>query len=254
MQMRGQIKRFVQNKKVVFVYITLVLLVVYVALDQFINRNYENVFLCILTLLLFLLPSLIEKKIKVMIPSALEILILLFVFAAEILGEIKLYYTLFPYWDDMLHTINGFLGAAIGLSLIDILNRHEKFMITLSPFFVAVFSFCFSMTIGVLWEFFEYAMDQMFLFDMQKDTLLQKMPYLDIGLIDTMTDLIVNFIGAVTFSVFGYFYVKNRGEGKFVSKFIPKVSDIEIQKAIQKKIMKKVQKDIKKEDEKSTLK
>lgn len=230
--------KHIHNRKVIFVYIILVILVLCVAIDQFVGRNYENVFLCVLTLGLFLLPSFIERKIKVMIPSALEILMLLFIFSAEILGEINLYYKIFPYWDDVLHTINGFLCAAIGLSLIDILNRHEKFMITLSPFFVAVFSFCFSMTIGVIWEFFEYGMDQMFRWDMQKDTLINQMPYIDIGLIDTMTDLIVNFIGAVIFAFFGYFYVKNRGEGRFVSKFIPKLSENE--KNNSKKSVKKI--------------
>ncbi|WP_235828873.1 hypothetical protein [Anaerosacchariphilus polymeriproducens] len=220
--MRGQVKKWMKNKRLSFVYIILILLVIYVAIDQFLNENYENVFLCVLTMLLFSIPSFIEKKIKVMLPGALEVLILLFIFAAEILGEINSYYAMFPHWDDMLHTINGFLAAAIGFSLIDILNQNERFMITLSPFFVAVFAFCFSMTIGVLWEFFEYGMDQLFGLDMQKDTLLTKVPYIDIGLIDTMTDLIVNFIGAVTFSVFGYLYVKNRGKGKFVNKFIPK--------------------------------
>jgi len=72
----------------------------------------------------------------------------------------------------MLHTLNGFLIGAIGFALIDILNRNEKVSINLSPLYVAVSAFCFSMTIGVLWEFFEYGMDVLFLKDMQKDTIL----------------------------------------------------------------------------------
>ena len=86
-----------------------------------------------LTLLLFLVPTFIERKIHVDLPDTLEVIIMLFIFAAEILGEIQAYYITFPYWDTMLHTINGFLCAAIGFALVDILNRSERFSIQLSP-------------------------------------------------------------------------------------------------------------------------
>ena len=105
-------------------------------------------------------------------PDTLEIIILLFIFAAEILGEIQAYYVHFPYWDTMLHTLNGFLCAAIGFSLLDILNRRGSLAFQLSPLYLALVAFCFSMTIGVLWEFFECTMDQLFLLDMQKDTVV----------------------------------------------------------------------------------
>ena len=153
-------------------YLILRLLVIAVLIAQLINRDYANVFLCILTLLLFMIPSFIEKQIKVVVPNTLEVIILLFIFSAEILGEIHEYYLNVPGWDTMLHTINGFLCAAIGIALIDILNRHEKFSISMSPVFVALVAFCFSMTIGVLWEFFEFAADTFLRTDMQKDTLL----------------------------------------------------------------------------------
>ena len=68
----------------------------------------------------------------------------------------------------MLHTINGFLCAAIGFSLFNILNRGSKSM-QLSPFYLAIVAFCFSMTVGVIWEFIEFTFDQVFLLDMQKD-------------------------------------------------------------------------------------
>lgn len=232
------------------VYLLLRLSVLLVIIDQFQNRDYENIFLCILTLIMFTIPSFIEKKVHIDIPDTLEVIILLFIFSAEILGEIKSYYLIYPYWDTVLHTLNGFLAAAIGLSLIDILNKNNRFAITLSPVFVALVSFCFSMTIGVIWELFEFSMDTFLGFDMQKDTyitsfhsvlinpLKNNVPikveldsliingeawdaYLDIGLIDTMMDLVVNFIGATVFSVFGYFYVKHRGNG-FLKRFILK--------------------------------
>ena len=240
------------------VYITLRALVVAALVAQVFNGNFENVFLCVLTLFLFTLPPMIERTIRIEIPDTLEVIILLFIFAAEILGEIQAYYVQFPYWDTMLHTLNGFLCAAIGFSLLDILNRNEKLAFTLSPVYLAVMAFCFSMTIGVLWEFFECLMDQLFLLDMQKDTVVHAIGsvmldptggntptaihditdvivvtadgtqhalglggYLDIGILDTMKDLFVNFIGAVVFSIIGYFYVKNRGRGWFARRFIP---------------------------------
>jgi len=249
-----------QRKGVVTtVYLVLRLLVILVMVAQFFNRNFENVFLCILTLVLLLLPTVLERRLQIDLPNTLEIIIMLFIFAAEILGEIQAYYTAFPYWDTMLHTLNGFLCAAIGFSLVDLCNRHERFSLSLSPVFMAIVAFCFSMTIGVLWEFFECFMDQMFLLDMQKDTIVhdistvmldptggnkitairgitdvivvaggKEIPlglggYLDIGLLDTMKDLFVNFIGAFVFSIIGYFYVKNRGRGRFARRFIPKV-------------------------------
>lgn len=239
------------HKAISVVYFLLRISVILVIFDQLNNKNYENIFLCVLTLFLFLVPSFIEKRIHIDIPDTLETIILLFIFSAEILGEIKEYYILFPYWDTILHTINGFLAAAIGFSLIDILNKNDKFAISLSPVFVALVAFCFSMTIGVVWEFFEFSMDHFLGFDMQKDTYItvlhsvllnpdgKNVPmtvnvdsvvvngqtwnsYVDIGLIDTMMDLIVNFIGATVFSVIGYFYIKHRGKSKILGRFILK--------------------------------
>lgn len=233
------------------VYLLLRLSVIIVIIDQVKTRDYENIFLCILTLILFTVPSFIEKRIHIDIPDTLEVIILLFIYSAEILGEINSYYLIFPYWDTTLHTLNGFLAAAIGLSLIDILNKNNKFAISLSPVFVALVAFCFSMTIGVVWEMFEFSMDQLLGFDMQKDTYLTSFrsvllneqglnvpvkvtidslvvngepwkAYIDIGLIDTMMDLVVNFIGAAVFSTFGYFYIKQRGRGNFIKRFILK--------------------------------
>ena len=239
------------HKWISMIYLLLRLSVLLIMLDQIKNRNFENVFLCILTLLLFFIPSFIERKIHIDIPDTLETIILLFIYSAEILGEINSYYLIFPYWDIILHTLNGFLAAAIGLSLIDILNKHEKFSVSLSPIFVALVAFCFSMTIGVVWEFFEFGMDTFMGTDMQKDTYVTAFQtvllntnnanipipvtidsvvingepwsaYIDLGLIDTMMDLFVNFIGAIIFSTFGYFYIKGRGKGHFLKRFILK--------------------------------
>ncbi len=254
-----------KNPRLAAVYVILRAIVILIMIAQFFNGNFENFFLCILTLILFTIPSFIERRIKIDVPDTLEVIILLFIFSAEILGEIRAYYITFPYWDTMLHTLNGFLCAAIGFSLVDILNRHTKVStFSLSPAYMAVVAFCFSMTVGVLWEFFECLMDQLFLLDMQKDTVVHTISsvmldptggnhptairgitdvivvtadgaqqslglggYLDVGILDTMKDLFVNFIGAVVFSMIGYFYVKGRGQGKFAKRFIPRVMDEE---------------------------
>lgn len=253
------IRQIKEKKGLAAVYFVLRLSVILVMIAQFFNGNFQNVFLCILTLVLFLLPSFIERRLNIDVPDTLEVIILLFIYAAEILGEIRAFYIAFPYWDTMLHTLNGFLCAAIGFSLVDILNREERISLSLSPFFMAVVAFCFSMTVGVLWEFFEFSMDQFFLLDMQKDRVVDTISsvmldptggndpvvisgitdvilvmdgerqalglggYLDIGIIDTMKDLFVNFIGAVVFSIIGYFYVKGHGKGKFARRFIPRL-------------------------------
>ena len=250
-----------EKRSVTLVYILLRTSVVLVMLAQIFNRNFDNVFLCVLTLLLFMMPSFMKRKLDVELPNTLEIIILLFIYAAEILGEIGAYYVTFPYWDTVLHTLNGFLCAAIGFSLVDILNRSSSERFNLSPLYMAIAAFCFSMTVGVIWEFFECTMDQLFFLDMQKDTVVSAIGsimldapggnhpvviknitdiiivqadgtrtalglggYLDIGLLDTMEDLFVNFIGALTFSIIGYFYVKSRGENKFAKRFIPVVN------------------------------
>lgn len=243
-----------EHKSSFVVYFVLRLLVIVMMVLQLLNRNYENMFLCALTLLLLVIPSFVQVTFKVELPTTLEIIILLFIFAAEILGEISEFYLMFPFWDTVLHTMNGFLAAAIGFSLVDLLNRSERTVFNLSPLFTAIVAFCFSMTIGVLWEFFEFGMDLIGGYDMQKDTVIhmirsvtldpagRNVPYvldgitetavngkelglggyLDIGLIDTMEDLIVNFIGAFLFSVIGFFYVKNRGKGGLVGRFVPR--------------------------------
>ena len=212
-------------------------------------------FICLLVLVLFLLPVFLQKKFRFELPDTLEIIILLFIFAAEILGELQCYFVEYPHWDTMLHTTSGFLAAAVGFSLVDLLNRDAKIKFQLSPLYVAIAAFCFAMTVGVLWEFVEFAADRIFLLDMQKDTVVHTISsvmldetnrnipivisniesasingvdlglggYLDIGLIDTMKDLQVNCIGAIAFSVIGFFYVKHRGKGKVAAAFIPVV-------------------------------
>lgn len=161
-----------RKRTVAVVYFTLRILVIVMMVAQFFNGDFESVFLCALTLVLFLLPTVFERALMIDLPNTMEIIIMLFIFAAEILGEISSFYTTFKGWDTILHTLNGFLCAAIGFALVDMLNRTEKFSLSLSPVFMSIVAFCFSMTIGVLWEFFECGMDQLMALDMQKDAVV----------------------------------------------------------------------------------
>lgn len=251
-QAMGRVMR--RSKKALALFVVLRLIVLACAVGALVFGNYEAFFLCLLTLVLFLVPPFIEASFSITIPETLEVVIALFIFAAEILGELFHFYTLIPFWDTLLHTFNGFLAAAIGLALVSILNRSDRIAFSLSPFFCAVVAFCFSMTIGVLWEFFEFGMDWFFHTDMQKDTVVNAIytvaldptlsnkvvaipniqdvvingeslglgGYLDIGLIDTMKDLFVNFIGAVVFSITGFFYARSKGTKKTPAQsFVP---------------------------------
>ena len=246
-------KELREHRSSFIVFLILRLLVIVVLVRQLMLANYEGAFFCILALLLYV-PSWIQVKLRIELPPPLEITIFCFIFAAEILGEVNAFYVVIPGWDTMLHTINGFLAAAVGFSMVMLLNEDERVTFRLSPAFLAMVAFCFSMTIGVLWEFFEFGMDFFLGTDMQKDTIVHAIHtvtldptlsnkvvtipdiqdviingeslglggYLDIGIIDTMKDLFVNFIGAVVFSVTGFFYVKSKGRKKSAAQsFVP---------------------------------
>ena len=254
LRLLAEIKR---KPAVAAVYFILRLIVLITLVSSAMRGEYESAFICLLVLFLFLLPMFVQKNFGIELPSTLEIIILVFIFASEILGELACFFINVPNWDSILHTTTGFLCAAFGFALIDILNRNGKIKFQLSPIYVALVAFCFSMTIGVLWEFFEFGVDRLFHMDMQKDTIVHTISsvmldptnknipitidnitsvavngqdlgfngYLDIGLYDTMEDLFVNFIGALTFSVFGYFYIKHRGKGRIAKAFIPTITE-----------------------------
>lgn len=248
-----------EHRSTFIVFSILRIMVILCMARQLFLRNYESFFLGMLTFLLLYIPSWLQVRLRIEIPIGLEISILCFIFAAEIMGEINAFYIVIPGWDTILHTLNGFLCAAIGFSMVLLLNDNENLTFDLSPFFLALLAFCFSMTIGVLWEFFEFSMDYFLKFDMQKDMILHTISsvmmdpnganhpvvmrdiadvmivhsdgtqellglggYLDIGLYDTMKDLFVNFIGAVVFSVTGFFYARGRGKKSVVSLFVPR--------------------------------
>lgn len=256
----GKIKKTVnfqdmkEHKIITTVYIVLRVIIIGLFVFSIINGKWENAMTCFMSFVLLMVPSFIENKMKIDLPNVMEVIMITFVFAANIMGEMGSFYEKLSFWDTLLHTLNGFICAGVGFGLIDILNRNDKVKINLSPLFVCLFSFCFSMTAGTVWEFFEFGMDMLFGKDMQKDTIINSINsvllsdstgeitrikgitdtvvngknlgidgYLDIGLIDTMKDLLVNFIGAVVFNIAGYFYIKNRGKkASFISNFVPR--------------------------------
>lgn len=226
-------------------YIVLRFIVILILIRCILRADIESAFVCLLVLVIYTLPQLVEDKLNIDIPTALEVIIFVFVFAAEILGELQAYFIKYSNWDTILHTSSGFLWAAVGFSLVDLLNRSDNVKVQLSPGYLAITAFCFSMTIGVLWEFIELSADKLFLLDMQKDTIVNQISsvsldptnsnisitvkdiqdvilvtgsgdiplglggFLDIGLYDTMEDLFVNFVGAVVFSVVAFFECKS---------------------------------------------
>lgn len=226
-------------------YVVLRFIVILILIRCILRGDIESAFVCVLVLVIYLLPQFVENKLNIDIPTALEVIIFVFVFAAEILGELQSYFIKYSNWDTILHTSSGFLCAAVGFSLVDLLNRSDNVKVQLSPGYLAISAFCFSMTIGILWEFIELSADKLFLLDMQKDTIVNQISsvsldptnsnipitvkdiqdvilvtgsgevplglggFLDIGLYDTMEDLFVNFIGAVVFSVVAFFECKS---------------------------------------------
>ena len=252
----------VRENKVAFIIYTVMsaITITVIVLSAF-NRDFESVFTASLTLILFLLPSFVEESFHIKLPTTLEIIAVLFAFCANILGEIGAFYTRFPFWDDMLHYTSGFIFAAFGFALVDIFNRHRKVEFHLSPFFLSVVALCFSVSVGVVWEFFEFCADVFLRTDMQKDTVIQNIfsaelnpagqapialpdivqtvittadgtvytvkGYLDVGLFDTMKDLFVDFAGAFLFCTFGYFYSGNSRKGRIAKQFVPMVENRE---------------------------
>ena len=254
------------------VYMIIRIIIIICMILQILRGDLHNALLCLLSLVLLMVPFFIQRGFKITIPSTLETIIFLFIFSAEILGEINNFYGIIPFWDTMLHTLNGFLAAAIGFSLIHLLNQNSK-KFNLSPIYLCLVAFSFSMTIGVLWEFFEFGADKFLKLDMQKDRIVEKFSsvnfdpeknnnaivvddisytiiydnngnilqkidggYLDIGIIDTMKDLFVNFIGAIVFSIFGYIYLISSKKNHLIANLVPQKGARKLPESVQNEI------------------
>ena len=168
----------------------------------------QLLFITLLTFFITFLPKIIEKRYKIDIPVELEIVSILFIFAALFLGEVQHFYVRLWWWDILLHSLSGITLGFVGFLILYVLDRGGR--IDTSPFLIAVFSFCFAVAIGSVWEIFEFGMDQIFGLNMQKS-----------GLVDTMWDLIVDSLGALIASFTGYFYMRKKGGvfDKFMKRF-----------------------------------
>lgn len=199
------------------------ILLVIVIVESIITKKYQNTFIGVLSALMTFYPSLLKKRLRVYLPASLQILITFFIFAAEFLGEFYNFYYKFPWWDNMLHLISGSVLGIIGFMFVYFLNKTHIKKTRLSPFFIVLFAFCFSVTIGVFWEFFEFSVDRLFGFNMQKF----RLPEED-GLIDTMVDLFVDTLGAFIVATVGYIYMKNNKKNR-VKKWIKEQSRLEME-------------------------
>ncbi|NNF04928.1 MAG: hypothetical protein HKN17_10735 [Rhodothermales bacterium] len=166
-------------------------------------------------ILITLLPILLEKRFQVFIPPEFEFLAILFVFASLFLGEVLDYYQRLWWWDMMLHTVSGLLLGITGFLLVYVMNESDLFGLDMSPGFVVLFAFMFAVGMGAIWEIFEFAMDQLFGTDMQKEMLGDPS-----GLTDTMWDLIADTTGAAVISVLGLSYLRSAGKDSFLERWI----------------------------------
>ena len=232
------------------IYLILSILVVVCLVREIIFGDNKNIMICIVVLVLFLIPSIIHSMFKISFSSYLEVMIYILIFSSEILGEVFGFYIHIKMFDTMLHILYGFVMSCIGFSLINILNSNRN-IFSFAPKVILLFTICYGVTTGAIWEIFEYSVDKIFKEDMQKDTIITEISsiklndnddnkvktveieslivngtdyiekyggYVDIGLNDTMKDIIINLIGTILFSLFAGAYLE--GKGDFVSNFI----------------------------------
>lgn len=166
---------------------------------------------CIVGVLAMGLPSILERRLGLIIPSKMILLYVGFLYCAIYLGEVRNFYYLIPHWDDILHTFSGFMLGALGFSVINLLNKTDRVPVNLSPAFVAMFTFCFAVTAGVLWEVYEFAADGILGTNMQKFGPQDGVDFTGrAALMDTMVDLIVDAAGALIISLIGFVSLKFR--------------------------------------------
>lgn len=259
----NKIKNILKDNKItIIIYSILNIITLIYTIIELLNKDIQNIILCIVTILLLSLPFIIEKKFKLIIPNILKISIFIYIFGTQILGEVNHFYVRVLYWDKYLHALHGFLGAGLSFSLIYLLNRKIAAS-NLSRFFIILTTFCISTTIGITWEVLEYSADNIFQVDSQNDVYINNISsmlldpkkeskvikikdieytiiydkddniltkfngYLDIGLHDTMIDIIVNSLGSITFCIIGYLYLTNNDDNKnnkykFIENFLIK--------------------------------
>lgn len=172
------------------------------AIISLVQGNWLNAFLTLGILFLTFLPKIIRQSYKVFLPVEFDVLAIIFIFASLFLGEIHSYYTRFWWWDLVLHSSSGFLLGITGFLVVHVLSEEKRVNVNMKPGFVSFFAFNFAITIGAVWEIFEFFMDQSFGLNMQRP---------GTGVVDTMRDLMVDALGALVIAVIGYFYSRKGG-------------------------------------------
>ncbi|MBQ2836399.1 MAG: hypothetical protein IJE68_06160 [Clostridia bacterium] len=201
----------VNNNKIRMIvtnFVRIALILIYIR--GWLTQDHSQDFIITITFFMTYYPSILEKRFGVYLPARLEIVITLFIFAAQVLGEMNGFYDKITWWDTMLHTTSGVILGLVGFLFVYLLNEKGDKNVNLSPIFVVIFAFCFAITMGVFWEFFEYGADRLLGYNMQKF----RMPGQD-GLVDTMEDLIVDTIGAIIACIGGWIYMKNKKDTLF---------------------------------------
>ena len=166
-----------------------------VIIDASLNQRWTILFMSVLTLGLTLLPTAFERWYEIKLPTSFAFPAVLFIYATLFLGEVGNFYERFWWWDVALHGISAIGFGLIGFTILYMLHRAGK--LDARPWLIGVFSFAFALAIGAVWEIFEYAMDELGGFNMQKS-----------GLQDTMWDLIIDAVGALAVSISGFVHIK----------------------------------------------
>ena len=209
----------------VLLFISLFLSIIYIIIKMVnapsvINENdvYEKVksdyalmlLQCISGIIVMFIPSAVERRLRIDIPNKMEVMYFIFLYCAIYLGEVRNFYYVIPYWDSILHAFSGAMLGALGFSFVSYFNDMEVLETHLSPFFVALFAFCFALAAGAVWEIYEFSVDSMFGTNMQKFILADGTVLIgQAALRDTMKDLIVDALSALAVTVIGYYSVKN---------------------------------------------
>lgn len=172
-------------------------------------------FQCVMGIAVMLLPSLLAHKWSITLSSGVTILYYLFLYCAIYLGEVREFYYRIPHWDSMLHAFSGAMLGALGFVLVDLLNRDRHVRVSLSPFFVSAFAFCFALAVGALWEIYEFSFDKLLGLNMQKHTTAEGVSLSGAAaLADTMKDIIIDAVAAFGVSLFGFLTYRREGRNK----------------------------------------
>lgn len=206
-----------EKKRLILALLILLSLVIpafYFSIELLVKWEYNSnkiliIILCILGVIAFFLPNIISKSLKLEIPPTMYFVYLFFLYGSIYLGEVSDFYYRFKNWDTLLHFISSMLLGSIGFSIVQLLNNNSKNM-SLSPIFITIFAICFAITIGVVWEIYEYTTDGLLGMNMQNFALKDGTELIGrAALVDTMNDLIVDLSGATLMSVLGYLSIIN---------------------------------------------